>query len=275
MRDSIDGLVNGPLTVRVDAAAGGRIIEFSLNGRNALMTTGPEIGSTFWPSPQSAWDWPPPAALDRGPYVIERQQDAIIMTSTVCEITGLQLCKRLEMQENCVKIVYSMINCSDETRFFAPWEISRIGGGVTFYRSSEPPLPISTGAVESIEGVVWHEYRPEGQSENEKIFGNGSAGWLANAYRGLLLVKSFTPVPSAEVAPGEGEIEIYGHGDPKNAYIEIEQQGAYQAINPDEQRHWEVRWFLQALEDKAYVVGDPTLPNRVEALLDQSGAINR
>src|SRR3569623_3169145 len=61
----------GATELEVDAALGARITRFSLAGRNAL--TGPDVndlhfGSTFWPSPQAAWGWPPPVEHDSEPY---------------------------------------------------------------------------------------------------------------------------------------------------------------------------------------------------------------
>lgn len=58
------------LRMVVDAAIGGRIMEFSCHGRNALVTGGPQFGSTFWISPQSLWDWPPPVEIDSAPYAM-------------------------------------------------------------------------------------------------------------------------------------------------------------------------------------------------------------
>ncbi len=44
-----------------------------VEARGGGASTGPDVepdnfGSTFWPSPQSAWDWPPPAEIGRSPY---------------------------------------------------------------------------------------------------------------------------------------------------------------------------------------------------------------
>src|SRR6476619_2589666 len=58
----------GALQMVVDASAGARVTEFSLDGANVL--TGSDLstlnyGSTYWPSPQSSWCastggcWPP------------------------------------------------------------------------------------------------------------------------------------------------------------------------------------------------------------------------
>ena len=68
----------GRMRMVINAAVGARITEFSFDGSNVL--TGPDVdtntaapahnnyGSTFWTSPQSAWNWPPVAAIDNQPY---------------------------------------------------------------------------------------------------------------------------------------------------------------------------------------------------------------
>src|SRR5204862_2575157 len=66
----------GDLKMVIDGAHGARITEFSLFGKNALVTAdeNANYGSSFWPSPQSAWCtsgvdcWPPPDAIDSGLY---------------------------------------------------------------------------------------------------------------------------------------------------------------------------------------------------------------
>ena len=53
------------------ADKGGLITAWKLDGRNVLLATADSDsldGSTFWPSPQSDWDWPPPHAIDAAPY---------------------------------------------------------------------------------------------------------------------------------------------------------------------------------------------------------------
>ena len=61
----------GDTLFAVDANLGGRIVTFSLSAHNIL--TGPAVdaanfGSTFWSSPQSDWNWPPPPEIDSAPY---------------------------------------------------------------------------------------------------------------------------------------------------------------------------------------------------------------
>ena len=270
----LDGLLclhQAPLKLCVDAAMGGHIVEFSFDGDNALITNAPEVGSTFWPSPQHAWGWPPPKTLDKAPYKVVKSKDHIEIVSDVCEVTGLQLSKSFHLESGRLLIEYEMRNPGDSPLQFAPWEITRIGGGLTFYQSTERPLALSTGTSVEVDGVVWHDYRPEMQEQNEKVFGNGSVGWLANAYQGLLFIKQFEPVNVEAVAQGEAEIEIYGHGDPQNAYVEVEQQGRYQVIPPLEKIKWQVQWLLAPIPEKIdSKVGSNKLVKLVKSMVNDS-----
>lgn len=273
MTQTLLRLEQGDLTLCVDANFGGHITEFSWRGQNALTTSGPAFGSTFWPSPQSSWGWPPLAALDSQPYHAHTQDGVLTLDSPLCDKTGLRLRKQLRLgpARNSLVITYTLTNASDRTQEYAPWEITRLPGGISFYQSHQPPLPISSAPFVQIDAVVWHAYQPEQQSEHQKLFGNGSTGWVANAYQGLLVVKEFEPVPDACVAPGEGEVEIYAHSDPAHTYIEMEQQGRFQALAPGESLEWPVRWWIQPLAESTECrVGSPSLLQEVKQLL--SGA---
>lgn len=269
MLDSLICLQEAPLKVCVDSNLGGHIVEFSLEGDNALATTGPEIGSTFWPSPQQAWGWPPPNTLDKAPYTVKQGGQPLILESAVCEITGLRVRKSYELSSTHMLVTYTMVNESDKPVSYAPWEITRIYGGLTFYKSDQAPLPVSTGTATELGGFIWHEYQPHNQEQHQKVFGNGSSGWLANAFNGLLLIKQFDPVPAPDVAPGEAEIEIYAHGDLQQPYIEMEQQGRYQTVAPGAEVQWQVRWHLYRLpKDVELKVGNKALPALVGRALN-------
>lgn len=263
-------LEQGDLSLCVDVGFGGHITEFSWRGQNALTTSGPAFGSTFWPSPQSSWGWPPLAALDSQAYQSQTQEGVLTLDSPLCEKTGLQLRKQLRLgaAPNSMVVTYTLANASNRTQHYAPWEITRLPGGLSFYQSAQAPLNISSAPYVHKNGVVWHDYQPEQQSEHQKLFGNGSSGWVANAFQGLLVVKEFEPVPDEYVAPGEGEVEIYAHSDLAHTYIEMEQQGRFQALTPRESLEWSVRWWIQPLaEQTEYRVGSPSLLQEVKQLL--------
>jgi len=265
-------LKDGDLSLVVDPALGGHIVEFNYAGVNALAESRPEIGSTFWPSPQSDWDWPPPEVLHKSRYEINETGSEIKLQSQECPRTGLQLSKRFRLSNQVLHADYSMKNISDGELKVAPWEISRTYGGITFYQSEIMPDERSSSSAMYAHGCVWHHYQPENQVDHEKIFGNGSSGWLANVHRGLMLIKCFESVSEQEVAPGEAEVEIYSHGDTQEAYIEIEQQGRYQALAPGVSSNWSVQWVLVPLPGKIQIeMGNPELLELVVNTLQNKG----
>lgn len=239
-------LQNGFLGMAVNAQTGGRILEFSYQGKNSLYTGKPVSGSTYWPSPQSSWGWPPPAVLDEKPYAIIQDSPAeIVILSAICPQTHLQVQKRFLPHGHGMTVEYTHTNRSQGVLSFAPWEITRVGGGVTFFVGQSTPSIHSTLAMNHDGDCWWHDYRVENQhSENLKAFASGSAGWLANIFNGLVLLKRFAKVPQHCEAPGEAEIEIYAHGDSAHPYVEVEQQGKYQTIAAGQSISWEVHWDL-------------------------------
>ena len=240
-------LEHGPYSMVVDANNGARIIEFSFKGKNALTTKGPQIGSTFWPSPQHSWGWPPPPALDSQPYEASAVEDGWVFTSQVCPLTHLVLSKSIRPSAKGFRVEYRMHNPSDKKLEYAPWEITRVDGGLTFYKAATAPLEISSLPVVALGNSFWFSYVPAGFDQNLKLFANNSDGWLANANNGLLLKKIFPQIAEGNIAPQEAEVEVYAHGDPKNPYIEIEQQGRYGEIAPGETAVWSVEWELSEL----------------------------
>lgn len=242
-------LEHGPYALVIDPANGARIIAFTLKGKNCLTINGPQIGSTFWPSPQDFWGWPPPAVLDSEPYQATQVGDAWVFTSEQCPITKMVLSKTISPINKGFSVEYRMYNPIGNTNTitFAPWEITRIDGGITFYKADAAPLQNSNLPIEAKGNVYWHNYTPAGFDNNLKLFANQSHGWLANVCNGLLLKKSFPKIDESLIAPSEAEVEIYAHGDMANPYIEIEQQGAYLPIEPGQSASWEVFWQLEAV----------------------------
>ncbi|HKU40440.1 MAG TPA: hypothetical protein VJR89_19900, partial [Polyangiales bacterium] len=81
----------------IDPKLGGRMTGCTLGGRNLL--TGPEVdalnfGSTFWPSPQARWNWPPVPEIDSQPYMANLSGDTITLTSAVGARAKVQVEKR-------------------------------------------------------------------------------------------------------------------------------------------------------------------------------------
>ncbi len=243
-----------------DANNAGRISIFSLGGKNML--SGKEInatnwGTSLWPSPQSAWGWPPSKELDVKPYKggIKEDLQSIELISEQDSMLGIVFTKNYKVspQDTSIVVTYTIMNNALKTQSLAPWEISRVApGGLTLY-------PTGQGAKQNLlaklmvdkEGITWFAYDSAAMnfkpSDVPKLMHDGAEGWLAQVNGGLLLIKKFVDVSVAKTAPGEGEIEFYAN--PDKSYIEIEQQGEYTSLEPGKSLNWEVKWYLRKLPE--------------------------
>lgn len=229
----------------VDAADGGRIVEFALDGENVLATRdiSPQYGSSFWPSPQRDWDWPPPAELAQLPWRPRHDGDTLVLESSVNAALGLRAEQRLTPAPNGVSVEYRLRNEGEGPRAVAPWENSRVGpAGLTFFPSTEPTFAGSTLELALENGIVWLHHDPATMRENKKAFADGSEGWLAHLHGDLLMLKTFATVPRAMQAPTEAAVELYV--DRSGLFVEVEEQGAYETLLPGQASRWTVGWQL-------------------------------
>jgi len=60
------------------------------------------------------------------------------------------------------------------------------------------------------------------------------------------MVKKFDDLKPTQPAPDEAEVQIYVNRG--KAHIELESQGAYTTLKPQEQLDWTVRWYLLPYE---------------------------
>lgn len=267
-------LTSHNLTLKLDANSGGRIEGIYLNGQNFL--TGQEInednwGSTFWPSPQSAWGWPPSAELDKDAYEAVQEDGLIRLTSKKDPKLGYVFVKSFEADNSDTSFVitYTIENKSDQPTIIAPWEISRVAPkGLTFFPTGKGAkrgdlVPLIKDTI----GITWFSYNgdliPEGVP---KLIADGSEGWMAQVNGDHILIKKFKDISEKEAAPEEGEIELYAN--PDKSYIEIEQQGAYETIKAGESSSWEVKWYLRKLpEGISSSVGNQELADYVRKIV--------
>ena len=240
---------SGPTSIVVSPSEGGRITSFMQTGYDFLADKKihPEnYGSTFWPSPQSIWNWPPPPVLDNQPYSAAVDGDTIVLNGGSDPVTGLRFTKKIFPDGNGrMTIVYSMANTADTAIHVAPWEVTRVHkGGVLFF-------PLGEGSVvnknfgpvpaEVTDGIVWYKDSVARPAENELSVADGSEGWMAYAIDGRLFVKKFADVRRADQAPGEAEVSVYVSAVAD--YIEIETQGSYSSISRGNQVSWRMNWI--------------------------------
>jgi hypothetical protein len=242
-----------------DAANGGRIRAFSYEGKNMLSAASVNAinwGTSLWPSPQSAWGWPPSQTLDAAPYNGGIKDDKTIeLISEKDSLLGYVFTKTYQSspQDTAILVTYTIANNSDRTQSVAPWEISRVApGGLTLYPTGKGAKQhLLAGLTEDKNGITWFQYDFDKvqfkSSEVPKLIHDGAEGWLAQVNDGILMVKKFEDIPVEKTAPEEGEIEFYAN--PDQSYIEIEQQGPYTSLEPGQSLRWEVKWYLRKLPE--------------------------
>ena len=260
----------GALSLEVDVSDGGRIVEFSLDGQNALVTraeSGAAYGSSFWPSPQSAWNWPPPVEIDRDAWQGAFDAHGLELSSGTHAALGLSVTQRIRLEPSPLSAVieYTLHNRGSGARRVAPWQNSRVRpGGLSFYPSSGPTLPQSTLKLTPRDGVTFFAHDPASMKLNQTAFADGLEGFLSHVDRELLFVKVFPDVPPDGAAPGEAEIEIYVDGAGK--FVEVEQQGAYVEIPALGSSSWRVVWLLERVPKELVAAGNAALVDRARKL---------
>lgn len=239
-------LSNGHLQMVIDAERGAKILSLKYDDQEVIsQSRWPEsFGSTFWTSPQKEWNWPPVPEIDKQPYTVEKDGKVLRMTSGVSDRLNYRIRKEFSVDEKdgAFVITYSIINESNETRQVAPWEITRVkneGGLIFFEAPADSIWPAGLMNFTNAQGAAW--YVADEAQQNRKVNADGK-GWLAYLANGLLLVKRFEDLDATQPAPGEAEVQVYVNRG--KTYIELENQGPYSTLQPQQQLSWTVRWYL-------------------------------
>ncbi|HSR87938.1 MAG TPA: DUF4380 domain-containing protein [Pontiella sp.] len=257
------------------AADGGKITEFSLNGRNIL--TGPEVnadyyGSSFIVGPEEAiGGFPPPAPFDFNDYsvAVDEVENRVILTGENYPPLKLQLKKTFtpNIENLSVDIVYTIINTGDVPSAWAPWEITRVApNGLTFYPQGDgaPHVPWGTFDYIQTDRITWFKHDQSVNAAPGKLFSDGADGWIAHTDGKLVLIKVHEDIPVAEQAPDEAEIEIFSIGD----YVEVEVLGAYTEIPAGGEVSWSTSWYLRELpQGMEATAGNKALVEFVERVI--------
>ncbi len=263
------------ISLGIDPKAGARVISFSLDGKEQLTSKSIHrnyYGSTLWLSPQSVWSKPQPPVLDVAMYNGVIKKDYLHLQSSVDTVSGLQFEKRFwgDLKDTAIHIRYTIHNISKEVKCLAPWEVTRVPvGGLSFFpKGSDTPLTKSNLPVLDTGGIIWYTSDKSAISSSQKLFMNGSEGWLAHVKNGVIFIKQFPDITHIQAAPGEEEVEIYANKE--KTYIELENQGAYKCIPPTEAMNWEVTWYLRKPPENLHVErGNSELSNYVRRVLNR------
>ena len=246
-------LQSGNLSLEVDPKTGARISSIKINGEEILygkLDSSNNWGSTFWPSPQELWGWPPIPVLDNESYRDTAASQGFSLVSNIAAKPKISVLKNFvaSPEDSSFIINYTITNQSDSAIKIAPWEITRVpAGGIFFYpKGKDKPKGDLKVFVKNINNITWYDYDsatiPKGVP---KLFADGEEGWLAYlSNERNLLVKKFENAPLENKAPDpENEIELYT--DSEKRYTEVEQQGAYKTLEPKNSYTWTVKWYAR------------------------------
>ena len=238
---------------------GARFSSLKINGTEIMFIgdSPGNWGSSFWPSPQSEWGWPPSNELDEDPYVGGIVEKKIWLTSDTDEVTNLSFSKTAygDLADTSINIDYVMINQKNEDQIFAPWEVTRVpSGGLAFFPAGDND--ISGDMAESTEIIGSNAWYNNANSSGSKFFSD-SKGWLAHVDMNRnLFIKVFDDISLEMAAPGEAEVEVYSGGN----YVELENQGDYAPIAANDSIIWKVKWLVRQLPNNIDVnVGSESL----------------
>ncbi|HEY4102406.1 MAG TPA: hypothetical protein VGM44_00885, partial [Polyangiaceae bacterium] len=172
-------LENGDLSLEIAPADGARTVSFALGSRNVLASRdeSPEAyGCSFWPSPQSDWGWPPPAAFDKLAWRTQIDGESLVLQSATDPKLLLSATERVtaEPERGAFRFEYTLHNDGSMPRQAAAWQNSRMRPrGLTFFPSTDPMHSDAQHDIAPQNGVIWFQHDPSARTQGEKFFGDG------------------------------------------------------------------------------------------------------
>lgn len=240
--------------IGIDHNYGARIVSLKYYGKELLSpytANEDNFGSTFWTSPQSDWQWPPIPEFDIMPYTMNMDGSEIQYYSKPHKKSGLQVAKffKINQADSAFNITYIIKNISDEDKSVAPWEVTRrIAGGISFFPAGSDTAVMQKSNLPGVSisnDIVWFDYDSSKIVQDCKLFALAKEGWLANVKDSILFLKKFPDVSTAQVPPGQGEVEIYANKEKQ--YIELENHGEYTSLFPGDSLTYRVKWIVKTI----------------------------
>ena len=244
----------GEVSFVVDANQGANVTTFSLGGHNVLAD-----GSHFRASPQKTWSWPPPPEITSLAYSPSRNGNVMVMEGQASQKWGLKARKRYSGQ--CDPSGGDPRVHPDQYRH-RDRQLGSLGGesapGYWPYllpRGEYHPgqarelwagPPAHNNGWDLLARLSTSEAPLRRRRQYQLHCGAGRReGWAAHVESGLLFLKSFEDVPVSQLAPDEGEVQLWT--DSTHALMEMENEGAYLPLAPGQSIVWTMRWYLRRL----------------------------
>jgi len=279
-------LTAGAYSLVVVPEIGGRIMEYSLDGRSVIWENPQEYGSTYpitkewhnyggcktWVAPQDLWGWPPDPMLDFGKAnveVLQNPKGLPVLKITGCPSlsTGVLFTKEIVMDESGeVLLTQRMHNIGGKRVTYSVWDVTQVKAPcfVAFPVKPDSRFPdgISYIMAESRnsrqfdvrDGLCITNYL----GEVGKIGSDTDGPWIIWFEGDLAYVKLFGPMKEdAEYPDGGCSAEVFT-SEAKLGYLEMEILGPLVELEPGGQTELVERWRIfkltQPVTDEGRVV---------------------
>ncbi len=204
-----------------------------LPGENSWDVSGSFGGDKAWPSPQSAWNWPPPRGFDSAVFTGSVTNGQVTLTGPVDPVFGIRVVRRLELHpaEPLLRVTTTFEKLGGGVSRVGVWVITQLENPVRLFLPV-PPASIYSSGYQALGSVPPDIAVTNGlismtrdKTSSAKI-GNDAGALLWIGERNALLIES----PRAEglprgAYPDNGcSAEIYTNPDP-TPYVELELLG--------------------------------------------------
>ncbi|MCA1596386.1 MAG: DUF4380 domain-containing protein [Chloroflexi bacterium] len=270
-------MTSGKVNLVVVPDAGGRIMEYSLDGENALFANRAEEGKVYpitatwhnyggfknWNAPQDRWNWPPDPYLDFGKASVEvinpsDPSPVLRVTGAASIAAGLVFQRDITMDPltGDVTIQQSLYNIGPRAQQWSVWGIAQVPYPC-IVAAPINPQSVFPGGVESLsdgrkgESSQWHTMgsvliaRPSGLVG--KIGFDNNRGWLAYFRDHLAYVQRIPAlVPDAAYPDKGANAELYTNSKDV-PYVEMEQLSPLFNLPPGASGQLTEQWQIRNL----------------------------
>jgi hypothetical protein len=263
---------NGLITMATVPAIGGRVMQYDLGNLPSIMVNSSLFGKTYtpaqngywnfggyktWPSPQSAWNWPPPPTLDYGVYTVQeisQTNDSVALSILSPKekwlAPNIQFKRRATIFPGTsrVRMEQTIINQGSASVNWGVWSIAQTNvnhPGKTDYTNYWAYFPINLNSVYGSSGVspdnastAWKGevapgvYGVQFVADNKKIFADPDKGWIAytSLSDSVVFARTFPVFEGMQYPDNGARTTVYVSGSSAPLYMEVEVKGPVVAL---------------------------------------------
>jgi hypothetical protein len=280
-------LEGGDTRIAISPDIGGRIMEFSIEGKNPIWQNPAEYGKVYpitnvwhnyggykiWNAPQAVWGWPPDPFLDYGKASVELIDDWVKIYGAPSLKAGIMFMKEITLPERGrARIVERMRNISGKEVRWGIWEVTQVETPcfVVFPAEKNSKFPAGLYFFDEQsrkskqwkikDGLVIVNY----MGEVGKIGLDSKAGWMLYLRDSLAYVKRF-PVIEGQEYPDEGcSVEVYTNAKDL-PYLEMEVLSPLVTLKPGEEYSTWEEWYVKVLSNPVRTEAD--IPSAIRELV--------